>query len=104
MTLADFLLLPLYLLVFLVPVAGWVLTKNALRHPRIDALTFAAAFVDAVAVLIVTYLLAVINNFAGSPIPPDFGRIILRLVIVALGLISLFFLQMYRSGRFGAKS
>lgn len=100
MTLPDALLLPLYLLAFLIPGVGWILTRAALHSPRINALTFMAAFVDAVAVLIPTYLLAVANSAFGYPFPREFGQIVLRAVIIALGLICLYFLRLYWTGRF----
>lgn len=100
MSVPDLLLLPLYLLALLVPVVGVVLTRAALRTPRIGALTFAALFVDAVGVLIITYLLAVANSAAGFIFPREIGQVVLRAVIIALGLISVYFLKLYRGGGF----
>lgn len=96
----DVLLTPLYLLMFLVPVVGVILTRAAVRKPLIPALSFMAAFVDAVAVLIPTYLFAVANAALGYVLPREIGQWVLRLVIIALGLISLYFLYIYRTGRF----
>lgn len=96
----DVLLLPLYALAFLVPAVGVVLTRAAYQSPRINALTFMAAFVDAVAVLIPTYLIAVLNAALGYPLPREFGQLVFRAVIIALGLICVYFLRLYQSGRF----
>lgn len=100
MNLADVLLLPLYALAFLVPAVGFVLTRAAFQSPRINALTFMAAFVDAVGVLIPTYLIAVLNATLGYPLPRDIGQLVFRVVIISLGLICVYFLRLYRAGRF----
>lgn len=100
MTLPDVLLLPLYLLALLVPAVGVVLTVNAVRRPRINALTFAAIFVDAVGVLILTYLFAVANAAAEFPFPREIGQIVFRGVLIVLGLVCVWFFRLYRSGGF----
>lgn len=100
MTLPDVLLLPLYLLALLVPAVGVVLTRAALRSPRISALTFMAGFVDAVGVLIITYLLAVANSALEYPLPREVGQVVLRGVIIALGILSVYFFWLYKTGRF----
>lgn len=100
MTLPDLLLLPLYLLALLVPIVGAILTRAALRKPRINFLTFAAVFVDVVGVLILTYLIAVGNAALAYPLPREFGQIVFRGVLIALGLACVYFFRLYRSGRF----
>ena len=100
MSLPDVLLLPLYALALLVPAVGVVLTRAAWQRPRIAALTFMAAFVDSVGVLIVTYLVAVANSAAGFVFPREVGQVVLRLVIISLGLVSVWFFHLYRNGRF----
>lgn len=100
MTLPDVLLLPLYLLALLVPVVGFILSRAALQPPRIRALTFMALFVDAIGILIVTYLFAVANAAAAFPLPREIGQVVIRAVLIALGLLSVYFLRLYRTGRF----
>jgi hypothetical protein len=100
MSLADVLLLPLYLLALLVPAVGFVLSRAALQPPRINALTFTAGFVDAVGILIVAYVLAVGNATLAYPVPREAAQIVLRGVILTLGLLSVYFFRLYRTGRF----
>ena len=100
MTFADVLLLPLYLLALLVPVVGFILTRAAWLQPRINALTWAALFVDVVGVLILVYLIAVVNASLGFPLPKEIGQVVLRGVLIALGLLCVYFFVLYRTGRF----
>ncbi len=101
MNLADLLLLPLYLLALLVPVVGIVLTQGAVQQPRISFLTFTAGFVDTIGAVILTYLFAIINKTLNYPLPLETAQVIFRGVLVALGLLCVYFWRLYRSGRFG---
>lgn len=100
MTLPDLLLMPLYLLAFLVPGVWLVMWRAARRKPRINALTWTARFVGVVALVIVSYVLAVGNAFLSYLVPREIAQIEFRGVIVALGLLALHFFRLYRSGRF----
>lgn len=97
---ADLLLVPLYLLAFLVPGVWFLLWRAGRGKPRINALSWTTRFVGVVSFVIVIYVLAVGNAGAGYPVAREWAQIALRGVVLALGFLAVWFAWLYRTGRF----
>lgn len=77
-----------------------ILVRAARKRPRIRALTVMATITTIIAILLTTYVVAVINMGAGYPFPREAVQIAIRLPFLGLGLFPLWFLWLYRTGRF----
>ena len=98
--LSDVLLnISLLLLVFDVPVAV-ILIRAAYQRPRIWALTLMAIASSGIALLVIAYVVAALNNVAGSPLSVDVLRVLFRFSAVVLALFPPMFLYVYSTGRF----
>ncbi len=53
-----------------------------------------------IAIAVTTYVAAVVNAGGGYVIPREVAQVFLRAAILALGLFPLWFLWLYRTGRF----
>lgn len=84
--------------------ANWpvalILTVAASKQPRIMALTVMAVSTTLIAVGLTVYVLAVLNAQAGYPVPREGARVLLRAVLLGLALFPIWFLWLYRTGRF----
>lgn len=83
------------------PLIAFILVRAALRKPRISALSLFAYTVVAILVIVLVYIWAVVNYFTGSPVQPEWARVILRLAFLPLQLVPWIFLYAYRTGKFG---
>lgn len=77
-----------------------ILAAAAYHRPRIMALTVMAVSATLIASGLSAYVLAVVNAEAGFPIPRETAQVVLRGVLLALALFPLWFLWLYRTGRF----
>ena len=81
------------------PVAA-ILIRAALRKPRIRALTVMATLTTIIAIALTAYVLAVVNAGIGFGVPKEAMQVIFRLLFLLLALFPLWFLWLYRTGRF----
>ncbi len=77
-----------------------ILIRAARRRPRIRALTVMATITTIIAVALTAYVAAVINAGYGYLFPKEIAQVILRLMLLGLALFPLWFLWLYRTGRF----
>lgn len=85
------------------PVAA-ILIRAAHRRPRIRALTVMATITTLIAVALTAYVFAVINAGTGYVLPREVAQVVIRAVFLALALFPLWFLWLYRTGRFRDES
>lgn len=76
-----------------------ILIRAAMRRPRIRALTVMATLTTIIAVSLTAYVLAVVNASV-SYLPREAMQVIFRLLFLLLALFPLWFLWLYRTGRF----
>lgn len=81
------------------PVA-FILVRAALRRPRILALSVFATLTTIIAIALTAYVFAVINAGEGYVVPREVAQVVIRAVFVFLALFPLWFLWLYRTGRF----
>jgi hypothetical protein len=77
-----------------------ILIRAALHRPRIRALTVMATITTIIAVALTAYVLAVVNAGSGYVLPREIAQIVIRGVFVTLALFPVWFLWLYRTGRF----
>lgn len=77
-----------------------ILVRAAIRRPRIRALTVMATLTTIIAVALSVYVLAVVNAGGGYLVPREWAQVATRIVFVLLALFPLWFLWLYRTGRF----
>jgi hypothetical protein len=100
MSLPDFLYVLLVVMtVGYVPLAAAMIAA-AREKPAIWALTLFAYLTVTIAGLIVVYLAAVANAQAGSPVPSDVAKSILRLFLIPLAVFPYLFWWVYKTNRF----
>lgn len=84
--------------------ANWpvavILGLAAAKRPRIMALTVMAVSATLIATGLSVYVLAVMNAVWGYPVPREGAQILLRAVLLGLALFPIWFLWLYRTGRF----
>ena len=76
------------------------LTYQSRKRPRIMALTVMAVAALLIAVGITVYVWAVVNAGLDYPVPRETAQVLLRAVLAGLALFPLWFLRLYRTGRF----
>lgn len=81
------------------PVA-FVMLRAARQRPSIWALTLFSYLTIVIAVVVVTYVLAVANSLAGQPVSLDTTKTVLRLVFIPLAAFPYLFAWVYLTGRF----
>ena len=79
---------------------AWILIRAARKRPRIRALNVMAVLTTIIATSLTAYIWAVANAGAGYVLPKEIAQIVFRLVFVSLGVFPLWFLWLYRTGRF----
>ena len=94
-------------LILILAAFGWisaaVLVNAARKRPRIGVLTERAALGVLVAVFVTLYGLAAFNSDAGFPlIGPETVRTVIRLLVVGLGLVPVYWVALYLTGRLGS--
>lgn len=77
-----------------------ILIRAARKRPRIRALTVMAILTTLIATALSAYVFTVVNAGAGYALPREVAQIITRGVFVGLALFPLWFLWLYRTGRF----
>lgn len=77
-----------------------VLARAAWQRPRIMALTVSAVSAVLIAAGLTVYVLAVANASWDYPVPRETAQVGLRLVLMGLALFPVWFLWLYRTGRF----
>ncbi len=77
-----------------------ILARAALRRPRIRALTVMATLTSIIALALTTYVFATLNAGVGYRFPRELVAVVMRAVFLALALFPLWFLWLYRTGRF----
>ncbi len=77
-----------------------ILIRASIRRPRIQALSVMATLTTLIATALTVYVVAVINVGAGYVFPREVAQVIMRLVFLGLALFPLWFLWLYRTGRF----
>lgn len=77
-----------------------ILVRAAARRPGIRALTVMATLTTIIAFALTAYVIAVVNAGQGYLFPREVAQITIRVVFLALALFPLWFLWLYRTGRF----
>ena len=77
-----------------------ILSRAAFRRPRIRALTVMATLTTIIAIALTAYVLAVVNAGTGYLLPREIAQVVIRGVFLTLALFPLWFLWLYRTGRF----
>lgn len=86
-------LIPLWIVVF-------ILTRGAIKRPRVRALSAMAILTGLIATALTAYVIAVVNAGANYAVPKEVGQVILRAALLGVQLFPLWFLWLYRTGRF----
>lgn len=77
-----------------------ILVAAAIEKPRIRFLSFVSGFTLVIAIVLTTYVAAILNAAVGYPVPRELAVFLLRMIVFALALIPLWFLFLYVTGRF----
>lgn len=77
-----------------------ILVHAGLRKPRIRFLTFVAAFSFVITLVLGAYVLAIGNAGLGYVVPKEAAQVVLRVIVLALSFVPVYFLYLYVTGRF----
>lgn len=76
-------------------IVAFILTRAALRKPRIRFLTMTAALSDLIAIIVGLYVLAVLNARADYIVSVELARVILRSTLLVLAAFPIYWLRVY---------